>query len=98
MFKQLLELTSRLIFLAHDTQQNKTEIKELQQEVKEIRQELRELTTAVQRLAFEIRRVSDHEASERAMMALRLQNELLLFERRLPSGQPEQGRSGQSTD
>ena len=77
MLKQLYDLLKRLLLIAHESQHNKTEIKEL-------RQELKDLTAVVQRLAYEIHRVSENEAHEREKMALRLENELLKFERRLP--------------
>jgi hypothetical protein len=37
-------------------------------------------------LAYEVRRVQDEEKHEREKLALRLENELLKFERRLPAG------------
>ncbi|MEN3335126.1 MAG: hypothetical protein V7641_4491 [Blastocatellia bacterium] len=85
MFKQLYDLIKQLLSLARETQQNKAEIKEL-------RQELKELTAVVQRLAYEIHRVSENEGHEREKLALRLENELLKFERRLPSGNPKRKR------
>jgi len=49
------------------------------------------MASALERLAYEVRRVSEkvdraseNEAHEREKLALRLQNELLKFERRLP--------------
>lgn len=78
MLKQLYDLLKKLLLVAHESQQNKTEIKELRQEIKD-------LTAVVQRLAYEIHRVSENEAHEREKMSLRLENELLKFERRLPS-------------
>ena len=96
MWKDLIEFTKAVFFLQRDTQQNKDDIKKcehntekLQQEVKEIRQEFAKLTVIVERLAFEIQRVSDRENSEREKMALQLENEMLKFERRLPSGRDE---------
>ena len=93
MWKDLIEFTKAVFFLQRDTQQNKDDIKKcehntekLQQDVKEIRQEFAKLTVIVERLAFEIQRVSDRENSEREKMALQLENEMLKFERRLPSG------------
>lgn len=81
MLKQIYDLLKRLLLVAHESQQNKTEIKEL-------RQELKDLTAVVQRLAYEIHRVSENEAHEREKMALRLENELLKFERGLPAADP----------
>jgi predicted nucleic acid-binding Zn-ribbon protein len=77
MWKQILELAKRLFMLAEDTKRNRDEIREL-------REEVRRLTGAVERLAYEIHRVSDKEGHEREQLALRLENELLKFERRLP--------------
>ena len=82
MFKQLYDLIKQLLLLAQETQKNKAEIKEL-------RQELKELTAVVQRLAYEIHRTSENETHEREKLALRLENQLLKFERRLPSGNPK---------
>ena len=51
------------------------------------------MARALERLAYEVHRVSErvdyagkNEAQERDKLALRLENELLKFERRLPSG------------
>ena len=85
MFKQLYDLVKQLLLLARETQQNKTEIKEL-------RQELKDLTAIVQRLAYEIHRTSENETHEREKLVLRLENELLKFERRLPSGKPDKDK------
>ena len=41
------------------------------------------MTIAVERLSSEIRRVRERDDNEREKMALRLENELLKFERRL---------------
>ena len=84
MFKQLYDLVKQLLLLARETQQNKAEIKEL-------RQELKDLTAVVQRLAYEIHRTSENEAHEREKLVLRLENELLKFGRRLPSGKSDKG-------
>lgn len=77
MWKQILELAKRLFMLAEDTKRNRDEIKEL-------REEVRRLGSAVERLAYEIRRVGDKEQHEREQLRLRLDNELLKFERKLP--------------
>jgi len=77
MWKQILELAKRLFMLAEDTKRNRDEIREL-------REEVRRLTGVVERLAYEIHRVGDKEGHEREQLALRLENELLKFERRLP--------------
>ncbi len=53
-------------------------------EIKELRQELDDLTSAVERLAYEVRRNRENEAHEREKLVLRLENELLKFEHRIP--------------
>ncbi len=77
MLRQLYELAKQLFSLAQETQQNKADIKALQEQVEE-------LTNVVQTLAFELRRARENEAHEREKMALRLENSLVRFERRLP--------------
>ncbi len=44
------------------------------------------MARAIERLAYEIKRTQDEDRHEREKLALRLENELLKFERRLPSG------------
>ena len=78
MLKKLYELAKQLFVLIQESQRNKNEIKEL-------RQELKELTAAVQRVAYEVHRLGENDEHEREKLALRLENELLKFERRLPS-------------
>ena len=97
MWKQLLDLTAKLFSLSRDVQQNKADIKRVEQEVKdlqrdfnELRREVRDMARGFDRLAYEIRRVSDNEAQERKMMALQLENDLLKFERRLPSSKEKE--------
>ena len=45
---------------------------------------------AFERLAYEIRRVNDKDDHEREKIILKLENELLKFERRLPSATKEE--------
>lgn len=80
MWKQLYEWAKWLFLLAQETRQNRTDIKELREEVEE-------LSAAVQRLAYEIHRIKENEAHEREKLTLKLENEMLRFERRLSSGQ-----------
>jgi len=95
MLKQIVELAAQLFSLTKDVQQNKADVKDVEQEVKDLRRdfndlrrEVRDLATAVQRLAYEIHRVSENDNNERKLLALQLENTLLKFERRLPSGKP----------
>ena len=77
MWQQLYDGLKKLMLLKEQTDKNTSDIKELQREVKE-------LTAVVQHLIYEVRGNRNDEAHERENMALRLQNELLKFERRLP--------------
>lgn len=43
----------------------------------------------VERVAYEVNRVADLDQHEREKLVLRLENELLKFERRLPTGKEE---------
>lgn len=45
----------------------------------------------MQRLVYEIQRISEREMHEREKMQLRLENQLLRFERRLPPAKDEAG-------
>ena len=93
MWTKILEYAQNLVFLQHETQQNKSDIKECEQEIKEnkrdiekLRAEFNNLVLVVQQLSFDIQKVSDREQSEREKMALQLSYEMLKFERRLPQG------------
>ncbi len=85
MWKQFYETVKQILLLTIQTQQNREEIKEL-------RQQVREMASALERLAYEVHHLSEkmdyaakEEAHEREKLALRLDNELLKFERRLSS-------------
>lgn len=86
MWKEIYEWATQLLVLSKETERNRTDIKE-------VREEFERLTILVQGLAFEIKRLSekiDHahenETHEREKLALKLENEMLKFERRIPSG------------
>ncbi len=78
---------AKLVFAFGDeTRKNSADIKALQDEN-------RRLSAAVERMAYEMQRLRDEvqyaqreERHEREKTALRLENALLKFERRLPSG------------
>ncbi len=85
MWQKLLSYFVRLLTLVEKTEQNKTEIRE-------IRQELRELTATVQNLSYEIHLLRKEQNHKMEKLALRLENELLKFERRLPSSKHDKGK------
>ncbi len=73
------EWLTQMIVLAGETQRNSDDIKQM-------RREIDEMARVLERLAYEVRRGQDEEKHEREKLALRLENELLKFERRLPTG------------
>ena len=79
MLKQLFELAERLLSMTRDIRGNRAGIKRLENQVET-------LSAAVREIAFELRRLHENEQHEREKMALRLENALLRFERRLPVG------------
>ncbi len=82
MWEKIWDLITKVITLGKQTDKNTEEIKELQREV-------RELHSWLERLAYEIHKTREEDRHEREKLALRLENELLKFERRLPSGKEE---------
>lgn len=84
MWKKLYEVLTRLFALTQKVERHDKEIVELRQEIKE-------LTSVMQRLVYEIQRISEREMHEREKMQLRLENQLLRFQRRLPPGKDEGG-------
>ena len=77
MWKKLLAYFTHLLTLADATERNRAEIKD-------IHQELRNLTATVQSLYHEQQSLRSDQRHEMEKLALRLENELLRFERRLP--------------
>ena len=84
MWKQLFKLAKQLITLAEDMERGKARQKELQDHVEG-------LTATVQWVVFELRRQAEHDAHEREKLALRLENELLRIEKRLPACKQKRG-------
>lgn len=89
MWAKILEFLKETILLNREVQQNKTDIRDVRDEVRELKGQVQNLTLLVQKLSFEIQQISTREESERRELALRLENEMLRFERRLPSGRSE---------
>jgi predicted nucleic acid-binding Zn-ribbon protein len=96
MWKEIFQFGKDLILLSKETQQNKEDIKKcedkitsLEREYDSLRQDFNKLVLLVQKLNFDIHQVSEREKSEREKIILQLENEMLKFERRLPSGKDE---------
>ncbi|HXD30079.1 MAG TPA: hypothetical protein VN643_03115 [Pyrinomonadaceae bacterium] len=83
MWTKVVDLARVLFTFSEGLQQNRADIKELQRE-------LRDLTSVVQQLSHEIRRVAENDSHEREKLGLRLENEMLKFERRLPNNFPKE--------
>ena len=77
MFREIASALKELLLLRENTKKNTDDIIELQKDVKI-------LTAAIQQLVYEVRGNKNDEAHERENIVLRLQNEMLKFERRLP--------------
>jgi hypothetical protein len=77
MWKEFFELLKQIITLGKELDQNRADMKEM-------RRDLLNLTLVVQRLSDEIKMNSQKEGDEREKNILRLQNELLKFEKMLP--------------
>lgn len=82
MWKKIYELLEQLVTLAQRVSRHDKQIEEL-------RQEVRELTGMIHRLAVEVNRLADRQTSEREKMELWVENQMLRFERRLPSPRPD---------
>jgi len=91
MWQKLIDFARHIFNFGQETRRHSEDIKELQREV-------RQVTAALQHLAYQHQRVLDaldrmkennqhlqqSEAQEREKIMLRLENEMLKFERRLP--------------
>ena len=93
MWKQIYEYTKDFLLLSRETQENKSNIKEQKTEIRELRSEVKKLQTdfnnlllVVQKLSFDIEKVDEREQAERRELILKLENEMLKFEHRLPQG------------
>lgn len=76
LLEKLYNFIKEVLALTRETEQNRAEIKELQQQLKES-------NDMVQRLAYEIHRISEREKHEREKIDLRMENFMLQVEKRL---------------
>jgi predicted nucleic acid-binding Zn-ribbon protein len=79
MWEKIWDLLSKVATLTKDTDRNS-------QEIKEIRTDIRDIYSKLERLAYEIQKTREEDRHEREKLALRLENVLLKFEKRLPPG------------
>lgn len=64
-------------------------VERLEKQGEEMRRDMQKLTIDVELLAHQIARLSDRERLERVNLALKLENEMLRFEHRLPPAKDE---------
>ena len=86
MWKQFYDFASQILNLTRRTEQNLAQIQELQKDFAKISTTVADMKETLQRVIYELHQVSENDRHEREKMALRLENELLKFERRLPTG------------
>ena len=93
MWKQLFEFMRQVFTLTETVSRQQSALNELQKEVRDLSrtvdEDIRRLQSAVERLAVELRHVQEHEASERRILKLELENRLLRMERGLPPAKTE---------
>ena len=77
MLTQVFAAVRQMLFLSRDVEQNKVEIAAL-------KEQLAETNALVRQLAGDLQRVQEREPHEREKRLLRLENDLLRFERPLP--------------
>jgi peptidoglycan hydrolase CwlO-like protein len=86
MWKELTAFLQTVFTLARDQQQAREEIKEL-------RQDLTKLTLAVAHLVGKIELIHQEDGSEREKLAMRLQMELMKFEKQLSEATTTKSRA-----
>jgi chromosome segregation ATPase len=79
MWKSLYEAIKSIFIISERVDRHDKDIESLKRDVQK-------LTLAIQALSHEINDISNREKSEREKLALQLENNLLKFEKRLPSG------------
>jgi hypothetical protein len=93
MIKQIVEFSKQVLALTKEVQKCRTDITEIRQYDREQDQRIDQLVEAVRTLTYELKHDRDMSARDRENLVLRLENELLRFERRLPpaptSGTPD---------
>lgn len=85
MWKTLLTVLQNLLTLARDLEENRKEIKELNEKMYQLALSVRGLSDKVEALA-------NQEASERKALLLQLENELLKSGRSLPKTRKSKGQ------
>jgi septal ring factor EnvC (AmiA/AmiB activator) len=86
MWKEVLSGIKEVFTQSEKTRQNTDDIKEFRRDLKELENRVEKLTVIVIQLSQEIQHHKTETAKDHENLALRLENEMLKFERRLSSG------------
>ncbi len=93
MWKEILSALKEVFVLLEKTEQNKESIKDVRSDFQKLEERVDKLASALQilahdnlRLREEIQNHKKETAQKHENLAWRLENEMLRFERRLPSG------------
>ena len=78
MWEKFIQTIRDYVFLSEQTRRNT-------EEIKEFRKRIEDLTLIVERIAFEVQRTRENEAHEREKLILRLENQFLKTEKKLPA-------------
>lgn len=93
MLPKLLNLARVLFNFGQQTQKNQAEIEALREENRELTGIVHRLYYDQQRLRDEMQHLKEGKTRERDNLALRLENEMLRFEKRLPPHSSIENRS-----
>ncbi|CAN5857907.1 hypothetical protein BH20ACI4_BH20ACI4_32530 [soil metagenome] len=86
MWKEVFSGIKETLTQAEKTRQNTDDIKEVRRDLQRIEDRVEKLTVLVIQLSQEIKHHKTESAKDHENLTLRLENEMLKFERRLPSG------------
>ncbi len=88
--KKFYDLAKWVFAFGQQTNKNQKDIEALQGEVRKLTTTMQQVIFELQRLRDEMQHTKDTEARDRENLLLRLENERLLFERRLPRPKDEE--------
>lgn len=84
MWKKFYDLARLVLTYGQQLQRHQKSIETLESEMRQVTAALNQLYHEMRRMQGEFRHVQDNERHEREKLLLRLENERLKFERRLP--------------
>jgi archaellum component FlaC len=86
MWSDIFSAIKQIFTLKEQIERNRDDLKDFRRELKEIEERLEKLTILVIQLAQDIQNHKNETEQKHENLTLRLENEMLKFERRLPSG------------